>query len=105
MRLILVCVLACLAGATTALADTAIEYSVTPLMTGSTLTALAVTVRLDGEDDGDTVLNLPNDWGGKTKLYESIRDLRIAGGDVIAQPDPAKRLVHHRPKAKLFRRV
>jgi predicted metalloprotease with PDZ domain len=102
MRLILACVFACLAGATTALADTAIEYSVSPVMTGPNLTALAITVRLDGEDDGDTVLNLPNEWGGKTKLYESIRDLRIAGGDLIAQPDPAKRLVHHRPKAKLF---
>ncbi|MEQ1752823.1 MAG: hypothetical protein ABL973_01675 [Micropepsaceae bacterium] len=85
-----------------AVADTALEYSVTPVMDANGLTGLQVQIRLDGEDDGDTVLNLPNEWGGKSRLFEGLRDLRIAGGEIISQNDPAKRLVRHRPRAKLF---
>jgi predicted metalloprotease with PDZ domain len=104
MRLILgawVLAVTAVTGAT-AQSQPSIQYSLSPVVDSNGLTALNIQIRLDGEEDGDTVLNLPNEWGGKTKLYESIRDLKIAGGDVVSQKDPAVRIVQHRPKAKLF---
>lgn len=102
MRLVCATGFAALSTASPSLADTALEYSVSPVLDANGVTALQVQIRLDGEDDGDTVLNLPNEWGGKTKLYEGLRDLRIAGGTVVTQADPAKRIIQHRPRAKLF---
>lgn len=102
MRLILSCAFFLSATITAASADAVISYTLSPVMGPKGLTALLVEVRFDGEDDGDTVLVLPNEWGGKSKLYEGIRDLKIAGGDVVAQGDPARRIVHHRPRAKLY---
>ena len=102
MRLILACLLLLAVSATPSVADTAIDYSMSPVVSAKGLSALAIQIRMDGDDDGDTVLNLPNEWGGKTKLYEGIKDLRIAGGDIVPQKDPAKRFIHHRPRAKLF---
>ena len=102
MRLILGALLVAATAAAEASAGTAIEYALSPVVDATGLTALEVQIRLEGEEDGDTVLNLPGDWGGKTKLYESIRDLKIAGGDVASQADPAKRVITHRPRAKLF---
>ena len=102
MRLILGALFLAATAAARAQAEPSIQYSVSPVVDAQGLTALSVQVRLDGEDDGDTVLNLPNSWGGKTKLYEAIRDLKIAGGDVVPQKDPATRIIRHRPRAKLF---
>lgn len=102
MRLILGVWFLAATAAMGARAQPSIQYSLSPVVDGNGLTALSVQIRLDGEEDGDTVLNLPNSWGGKTKLYEGIRDLKIAGGDVVEQKDPATRIVQHRPKAKLF---
>ncbi len=101
MRLILFCAFLLAPDVTAARADEVIGYALTPIVDGKGLVALNIEIQLEGEDDGDTVLNLPGEWGGKSKLYESIRDLRIAGGDVVPVTDPAKRVVRHRPRAKL----
>ncbi len=102
MRLIFSFVLLYLAQAAVAHAEAAVQYALAPVMNAKGLVGLNVEMRFDGEDDGDTVLLLPNEWGGKTKLYEGIRDLKIAGGDVVPSGDPAKRIVRHRARAKLF---
>ena len=102
MRLTFTFVLLFVAQVATAHAEAAVQYALAPVMNAKGLVGLNVEMRFDGEDDGDTVLLLPNEWGGKTKLYEGIRDLKIAGGDVVPSGDPAKRIVRHRPRAKLF---
>ncbi|MDZ4741436.1 MAG: hypothetical protein SGJ03_16250 [Alphaproteobacteria bacterium] len=102
MRLIFTFVLLYVAQVAAAHAETSVQYALSPVMNAKGLVGLNVEMRFDGEDDGDTVLLLPNEWGGKTKLYEGLRDLKIAGGDVVASGDPAKRIVRHRPRAKLF---
>ncbi len=102
MRLILTFLVWFAANVTAAGAEGLVRYSLAPVMDAKGLAGLNVEIQFDGEEDGDTVLLLPSEWGGKSKLYEGIRDLKIAGGDVVVSSDPAKRIVRHRSRAKLF---
>lgn len=91
-----------LAWAAVAAADDAVRYTLTPVMAKGKLEALAIEVRFKGEADGETVLELPNEWGGKTELYQGVRDLGVDGpGVVVTSPGPAKRIVRHKPGAEL----
>ncbi len=91
-----------LASAAVAVADDTVRYTLTPVVAKGKLDALAVEVRLAGEADGETVLKLPNEWGGFTELYQGVRDLRIDGkGVAVSSPEAAKRVVRHRPGAEL----
>jgi hypothetical protein len=66
------------------------------------LEALAIELRFAGDADGETVLELPDAWGGKTELHQGVRDLRIEGAGVaITSSAPAKRIVRHQPGAEL----
>ena len=58
-----------LSSAALAAADDSVRYTLTPVLTQGKLTALAMEVRFTGDADGETVLQLPDSWGGKSKLY------------------------------------
>ncbi len=91
-----------LAWAGSAAADDTVHYSLTPVLAKGKLEALAFDVRFKGEADGETVLNLPNEWGGFTELYQGVRDLRIDGkGVAVSSPDAARRVVRHEPGTEL----
>ncbi|NOT39311.1 MAG: hypothetical protein HOP13_02345 [Alphaproteobacteria bacterium] len=91
-----------LAIATVAGADDTVRYTLSPVMAKGKLQALAIEVRFAGEADGETVLELPNEWGGKTELYQGVRDLTVDGDGVsVSSPEAAKRVVKHRSGAAL----
>jgi predicted metalloprotease with PDZ domain len=91
-----------IASAGFAAADDTVRYTLSPVMAKGKLAALAIEVRFVGDADGKTVLDLPNEWGGRRDLYQSIRDLQIVGAGVaVSAPEPAKRVVRHKPGAEL----
>jgi predicted metalloprotease with PDZ domain len=88
--------------AVSAAADDTVRYTLSPVLASGKLQALAIEVRFAGEGDGETVLHLPNEWGGKTELYQGVRDLTVEGDGVsVAATEAAKRVVKHRPGAEL----
>jgi predicted metalloprotease with PDZ domain len=82
--------------------DLPIRYtlSITPLK-GQVAPRVSVHLRFSGEPDGETVLELPDAWGGESALWRGIQQLRVSGGDMqpVAATDSARRRVRHRPNA------
>lgn len=64
-----------------------------------------VTVRLDfaGETDGETILTLPDAWGGESELWRGIGGLRVSGDSARAESgaNPAQRVLRHAAGAAL----
>lgn len=88
--------------AAVAAADDAVRYSLAPVMTKGKLEALAIEARFKGDEDGETVVLLPNEWGGKTQLYQGVRDFKVDGAGVAVEtPAPEKRVVRHKPGSDL----
>ena len=88
--------------AAVAAADDTVRFSLAPVMAQGKLEALAIEARFRGDDDGETVVILPNEWGGKTQLYQGVRDLKVDGdGVAVETPAPEKRVVRHKPGADL----
>ncbi len=91
-----------LALAAGAAADDTVRYTLAPVMAKGKLEALAIEVRFKGEADGETVVLLPNEWGGKTQLYQGVRDFKVDGkGVAVETPAPEKRVVRHTPGTDL----
>src|SRR6266513_1166368 len=78
-----------------------LAYTVRPLRNGDTLEAVSVELRFKGSPTGTTVLDLPKEWGGKTKLYEALSDFSVSGANsrIQAGAEPWERVVHHRAGA------
>lgn len=77
-----------------------LAYELSPVMEGGRMTAVAVTLRFQADEDGVTRLALPDSWGGKDKLYEHLSDLTVEGG-TVRQDDAVWRTVTHAPGAAL----
>ena len=91
-----------LASAASASADDTVHYTLSPVLSKGKLEAVAITVRFTGDSDGETVLQLPDSWGGKSKLYEGLKDLKVSGQGVsVADTAPATRTIKHAPGAEL----
>ncbi|WP_293901287.1 hypothetical protein [Phenylobacterium sp.] len=77
-----------------------VDYSlgVAPQTSGPPL--LTVEIRLRGDADGETRLDLPDHFGDGTEGWRYLSALSVRGASVTA-PDPAHRLLRHRPGAKL----
>lgn len=90
------------ASAVSAVADDTVHYTLSPVLTKGKLEAVAITVRFTGDSDGETLLALPDSWGGKTKLYEGLKDIKVSGqGVTVAETAPATRTIKHAPGAEL----
>ncbi|MDB5471368.1 MAG: hypothetical protein JWR84_2928 [Caulobacter sp.] len=77
-----------------------LSYELSPVMQGGQLSAVAVTLRFQADDDGETRLVLPGSWGGKDQLFKHLSDLTVEGGTV--RPDgETSRIVNHAPGALL----
>lgn len=72
-----------------------------PVLVADAFDALDITVRFTGEADGETVLDLPNAWGGEERLWQALHDLRVDGAVVSPGADPAHRVLRHAPKAPI----
>lgn len=79
----------------------AVHYTLSPSLAGDSLAAVRIELRCAGDSDGETTLNLPNEWGGESELYQAIRDLRVTGGTLRDGADAAHRVVAHAPDAPL----
>ena len=77
------------------------DYRLSPVMEAGALTGLAVEVRLRGDADGSTELELPDRWAAATDLWKGVRDLRVEGAGAVEEPGPALRVVRARPNAPL----
>lgn len=60
---------------------------------------LAVTLAFRGEDDGETMLELPDEWAGRDALWRSIDALTVNGADIAPGETPALRRLRHAPGA------
>ena len=74
-----------------------VEFHLSPVMEGDSLRALHCEIRFAGETDGETVVRLPDEWGGERALYRAVRDLRVepASAKLLAGADSAHRVIHH----------
>ena len=61
---------------------------------------LTVQIRFRGDADGETTLDLPDSFASGKDAWRHISDLRIQGASVTA-PDPAHRVLRHRPGARI----
>lgn len=80
-----------------------ISFTVSPVIESGALRALNVEIVLPGDADGETELELPDDWGGKRDLWRGINGFRVSGQgmSVAAGGDPARKVVRHAPGAQL----
>jgi predicted metalloprotease with PDZ domain len=72
-----------------------------PVLDRGAFTAMDVAVSFNGEADGETVLELPDSWGGETELYKGLADLRAEGAELLPGAAPAKRVLRHAPRARI----
>jgi predicted metalloprotease with PDZ domain len=87
-------------GAATPAAD-AVEFAVEPHIGPAGLERLDVTLRLEGDADGETAIDLPNRWAGTDGLHRAVERLSVEGGTLVETGDPARRLIAHAPGAEL----
>jgi predicted metalloprotease with PDZ domain len=77
-----------------------IHYQVTPLAPGGFGNGLRVEMRFAGDADGETILQLPEEWAGAAELWRHITDLGIRGGTRLSGYYNAP-VIHHRPGATI----
>ena len=88
-----------LLGAVPVLAPT--ELVVRPVLEGGAFKAMDVAVSFSGEMDGETVLDLPDDWGGERELWKALRDIRVDGATMSPGAGAAHRVLRHTPGARV----
>lgn len=72
-----------------------------------TLPVVRIEMRFQGEPDGETVLELPNTWGGQPSLWRCLDELAVSGrggARLLAGADSAHRVIRHAPGAELVLR-
>lgn len=97
---VLISILVGVGGTATTRSIDIVKYSITPVLHDGRLTALAVTIRLTGDEDGETEIRLPNSWAGSDSLWRHISALAVTGG-TVALEEPHRRVLRHPPGAKL----
>jgi len=80
-----------------------LDYLVQPVLDGGVVKAISIELRFRGSASGETTLQLPNEWGGKDKLYQALSDFSVRGkGATVSQgPKPELKLIRHAPNASL----
>lgn len=99
MRLLLLCAAFVLVAA--AEAPQRVDYTLSPVMRGGALTAVGVEISFRGDADGETVIDLPNEWGGQTELWRGVEGLTASNATIAETDNPAQRVLHYRPNARV----
>lgn len=110
LRLLLVCLLTMplISCANRELIDTtvgaieakSVAYSLQPHLTGNTFDAVDVGMIFNGDEDGQTVLELPGEFAGQTELWRHVSALHVNGA-TVTELNAATRLLTHRPGAAI----
>lgn len=80
-----------------------VSYALVAEVEHDSLRSLQVQLQFDGEADGETLLRLPNEWGGEVELWKCLRDLAVHGGNARLEQgeDVWHRRVIHDPGATI----
>jgi hypothetical protein len=94
---IIVAIMAVLSAVASATAGE-IRYTLTSLVEHGALNGIAVEMVLTGEADGETAIELPDAWGGKSELWRGISEFRVSGQGLKldAGGSPALKVLRHR---------
>lgn len=93
--------LAAFGGSAAAQSDSAVSYTVAPVMEGAALTGLAVEIRFAGDADGETRLELPQRWAGTDSLWRQVEEVRVEGASSVREDSAWVRVITHAPGAAL----
>jgi predicted metalloprotease with PDZ domain len=64
--------------------------------------AIDISLTFYGEADGETIIELPNEWGGQRELYKAVRDLRAEYAAISSDATtPNLRTLKHAPSARI----
>ncbi len=74
-------------------------WQIEPIVTEGHVERLDLTLQFPGDADGETTLDLPDDWGGERELYRALWDIRADGAEISPGPSPAKLILRHAPSA------
>jgi predicted metalloprotease with PDZ domain len=99
---IIVAIIAVLGAVASATAEE-IRYTLTPQVEHGALNGIAVEMVLTGEADGETAIELPDAWGGKSELWRGISEFRVSGKGLKLDTggSPALKVLRHAPGATL----
>ena len=84
-------------------AEPPIRYTVS-LYDSRLAPSLTVEVAFVGDADGRSEVDLPSQWAGSERLEKHLADMTVIGGTMLPGSSPAKRLIRHRPRARLILR-
>lgn len=101
MSRVFVALLAFLACIGAAPAPPTFDVALRPVLVGEAFDALDLTVQFTGEADGETILDLPDAWGGEERLWQALHDVRVDGAHMSPGVDPAHRVLRHAPGARI----
>lgn len=101
----LLCAVSCLALASAAFAarPAPLVYTIGPVIEDGGIHAVQVELQFHAGATRETTLELPNQWGGKDRLYEALGDFQVLGADVAlaAGSKPEERVIRHAPHARI----
>ncbi|WP_395646799.1 hypothetical protein [Terricaulis sp.] len=103
IRTTVVCAWVAFAALVTAGATNAprVTYTLTPLLENGALHAVQVDIDFRGAGNGQTVLDLPDSWGGEEELYRTVQELAVTGASLRDGASAAQRVLVHRPNARV----
>lgn len=78
-----------------------IAYTLAPVTNNGVVEALRISVTFRGEADGETIFELPNEWGGEEQLYDAISELQFNGASIASSEKPHLRVLKHKPRARI----
>jgi len=78
-------------------------YAVEPVFESGQVRAMAVELQFTAGDSRETVLELPQTWGGQDKLYEALDGFSARGKQASVAPgaEPWQRVVRHAPGTRV----
>lgn len=81
--------------------DTVFTVNIEPAESGAPLVEMSLA--FTGDADGETILLLPDAWGGEEALWRAVADLAVEGEEarLVEGDDPARRTIVHAPGAAL----
>jgi hypothetical protein len=76
-------------------------WDIAPQVSGTAVTGLSFALTFPGDEDGETELSLPDQWGGENELYRALGAIEAAGGTLTQGDTPATRRITHAPGASI----
>lgn len=78
-----------------------VTYTLTPVLDAGAMRAIDIEIEFRGAGNGQTVLDLPDAWGGEEQFYRSVQDLTVTGASLREGASAAQRVLVHRPNARV----